>query len=355
VRPQPGRPATADLVRASLSRRALAWLIDYGLLTLVGVALIAVALDILMQNLPGYLGRVAVTAGWWELVTLLTQHGFDSGSLTSAASDGWLDFVTPLLVAFAAVPLLQFVYQLMLLAWRGKTIGKAIVDIRVAPARPPARAGAPRGGRAGCRALATTVVDSGLGCLALILLATGEFMVGLLVGVAALVAFCLNIVMAVGPRRRTLVDRLAGTVVIPAGSYAEAVRRATALARRASDVADGLGVPAEAARRWAGAAAGTGRGYAGRVARVATAAGRTGIDTVADRLARARAEALPRGASVPQLLGSRAVERAQGLGVAGTERARRIGARARQLREDRRERRGEQRACPPAAANDVTP
>ena len=150
-RPQPGRPATPDLVRISFSRRMLAWLIDHGLVMVVGVALIAVPLDILMQNLPGYLGRVAVTAGWRELVTLLTQHGFDSGSLTSAASDGWLDFVTPLLLALAAVPLLQFVYQLVLMAWRGKTIGKAIADIRVAPARPPAGAGAPRSGRAGCR------------------------------------------------------------------------------------------------------------------------------------------------------------------------------------------------------------
>lgn len=97
-----------------LSRRMLAWLIDYGLVMLSGVALVSVALAILVQNLPGYLGRVAATAGWRQLVTLLTQHGLAGGSLMSAASDGWLEFVMPLLGSLAAVPLLHFVYQMRL-------------------------------------------------------------------------------------------------------------------------------------------------------------------------------------------------------------------------------------------------
>ena len=60
-------------VPTRLRRRAAAWAIDYLLTMTVMLALVAGGLLLLLQDIPGYAGGVAVDAGWEALK--LAFHG----------------------------------------------------------------------------------------------------------------------------------------------------------------------------------------------------------------------------------------------------------------------------------------
>ena len=54
---------------------------------------------------------------------------------------------------------------------------------------------------------------------------------------AATIAFGINALTLLGPRRRTVVDRLAGTVVVRTALYATAARQTVEAGRKVSTVA----------------------------------------------------------------------------------------------------------------------
>jgi len=305
-------------VTASIPRRLTGWLIDYLIVLVPGTALVGLAVVTLVHQLPSYVGTVAADVGWSRLMGLITHHGAEAGAVTGTASREWFDVARPLLGAILAVPLIQLAYQAGLLSWRGRTIGKLVTDTRV----DAVRAGvSPRRRRLAVRrALGTTVVETGLVGVAVALAIIGHLYLGAILWLVAVIAFWANAFTAFGPRRRSLVDRLAGTVVVRTRLYAQVAERGIDVGRRISDAAlaardQGSGLPAAAGHRAVAAA-----GAAGRMTSDAAA--------VAGRLAREGAAAIPRSAPVQQALNSRAGQQAQALGAAGADRARQLGTQA---------------------------
>jgi uncharacterized RDD family membrane protein YckC len=316
--PSESVPLAPEPVMASILRRVLGWLIDYGMVMVPAAILVTLALSSIVHALPGYVGGLAAEVGWSHLVGLIAHRGTEAGGLSKAASGEWVRVAAPLIGALLLVPLIQFLYQATLLAWRGRTIGKMVADTRVGMAV----AHAPRLIRrvALRRALTTTVLETGLVSIALIVVTIGEISIGGLFWVVAVVAFWINVLAALGPRRRTIVDRLARTVVVRRALHAEVAERTVDLARRTSDVAVAAG------RKSSDIAITTRR----KTSETAVAAGRATSDAavVAGQVAREGAEALMRSVPVQQVLNSRAGQQSQALGAAGADRARQVGEQA---------------------------
>jgi uncharacterized RDD family membrane protein YckC len=214
-------------VTASIPRRIAAWFFDYLVVMVPGLTAVLAALTMLLQALPAYLGGIAAEAGWGFLFRLFT-----GGTAGAELSAGWIGFATPLIAALLFVPLLQFVYQGIMLSWRGRTFGKMVFDIRVTAAGGGPQAVRPSPGSALGRAFLTTTLETGLIGIALVLLTIGQFLLATLVWLGVTAAFWLNAFTLLGSGRRTLVDRLCGTSVVHRGLYAEVAGRAAVLARR---------------------------------------------------------------------------------------------------------------------------
>jgi hypothetical protein len=79
--------SAASSVKVSSPRRAFGWVIDYVIVMVPGMTLVAYALWELVKGLPAYVGAVAAEAGWTSLVRLFTHRGDGEGGLMTAASD----------------------------------------------------------------------------------------------------------------------------------------------------------------------------------------------------------------------------------------------------------------------------
>jgi hypothetical protein len=359
-------PASA----ARVSRRAMAWAIDFLIVLVPSVALLIAALTSLVHALPGYVGGVASTG----LVNVIMHHGEGVGGLGAAASEEWTSFVQPLVWSLLAVPVIQFGYHGLSLAWRGRTLGAITMGVRVGAATDPTgllRARALR------RAFLTTLIESGFLCLALAVVTIGQLSIGGLLVTAAVLAFWLNLVMLLGPRRRTMVDRFAGTVVVRSARFgAAAVTGPAAVsswpasvpALRPADPPRALtseppgasipAVPPRVAEPWAAALPSAWPPAAGPPAAGPPVAGPSAIGragqaaadaaAVAGQLARERAESIARSQPVQQALNSPTGQRAQELGARASDSARRLGGRAQSMWTERQRRREPGNALPPA-------
>lgn len=322
------RSAPADPVPASLVRRVIAWLVDYLIVMVPGLALIVFALAGMLHSLPAYIAAVGGGVGWSHLLHLITHH--EVGGIGEVASDEWTSFALPLIGALAAVPTIQFGYQAAMLSWKRRTVGQLITDSRVE---------ARRGGRIGLRrAAAVTVVETGLVAVAFIMTTLGYFTIGMAVWAGAVAAFWVNAITLLGRRRRSLVDRIAGTAVIRTALFTHAADRvigsfhavsgvATTGRQQATTLAASAGYTASATgRRTSDASGATARAAAG----TASAAGRAATDAaaVAGQLAREGTHAIITHASVQHALQSPAGQQALALGVVGSDQARRLGGKA---------------------------
>jgi hypothetical protein len=278
--------------RAPVLRRTAAWAVDWVIVMVPGALLLIAAATSVVHALPGYLGSVAAGVGWSRLATTILHHGHGAAGVGDKASEEWFSLVLPLVAALLAVPLLQFAYHGGLLAWRGRTFGSIVADMRVDAMATPARPHALR------RAFLTVLVESGLLSLALAALTVGQFTVAAVFGALALAAFWLNVLMLLGSHGRTMVDRLTGTAMV----------------RTALNAASVATPPREA----------------GQAARLTVDAA-----AVAGQLARERAEAIARSASVQQALNSRGGQRVRAFGGRASGSARRLGGRAQEIWEQR--------------------
>ncbi|MFB9447208.1 RDD family protein [Dactylosporangium vinaceum] len=338
VGPAPSALLPAPPRRAGLVRRAAGWGVDYCIVMVPGLLLVAYGVANLVRELPGYVGAVAAGFGVSRLIGLITHRGAGGESVGGVAAGAWLGLALPLLLAILAVPLLQFVYQASLLVWRGRTVGKMLADTKVVPVRAGARV-APAVGRA----FATTLVETGLVGFGLALAVYGELVAGVLVLVAATVVWWVNLLPALGSGRRTLVDRLAGTVVIRRELYSQVAAHTAQLARRTSGAAvvagrmgaDAAVVAAQVAAEAAAAAHRRGAQQlpiaARRTSDAAAAAARKTAAAAADAAAVAKqgAERLKQAAPVQQALHSKTAQQGQDL-------ARKVGGRAQELWRERR-------------------
>lgn len=212
-------------------RRLMAWGIDTALLWVVAVLLGMMTWGRLQSYVAEDLPQKALAATGGLL--------FSGGDVEKAATDFgagvWGTFTSAVYQALALLVLVELLYQFVAQTWAGRTLGKAVMDIRVraaatGDARKPGKAGAFR------RALVTTAGGTGLYCLAWVVLLEGMFFAAVLVWLFAVVVFVANSLPALfGGRRRTLADMLAGTAVVRAGVYQRAVAAAVQGAGRAWD------------------------------------------------------------------------------------------------------------------------
>jgi hypothetical protein len=186
-------------------RRATAWVVDFAL-----VVALASALAVLTFH--------RVSALVTDVPELATRGGFDlltsRGDVLDASQDLglslWNKSVLYVEQAFGLLVLTVFLYQWACLALAGRTLGKALVGLKVTP-------NLPRKVRAARRAAVTTAADVAVYAVACVLLVEGQIVLSVLVWAVAVVLFLLNALPVLSPGRRSLADRVAGTAVTGIG------------------------------------------------------------------------------------------------------------------------------------------
>ncbi|MFH9070155.1 RDD family protein [Streptomyces alboflavus] len=180
-------------------RRLGAWLIDFAL-----VAAAASGLAVLTFN------RIsALITDVPELATKGSWHFVKSGGDAQGAADKmvdslWNDAVGYLQQGFLALIVLTFLYQWLTLNFTGRTLGKALMGLRVTPRTPS---------RTALRAAVTTSADVAVYALACCMLVQGWLFLSVLCWIAAVALFLLNVFPVLSRSSRSLADRLAGTSV----------------------------------------------------------------------------------------------------------------------------------------------
>lgn len=229
-------PATTDApAGAPRGRRLLAWSIDSGLLVVVAVLLGGMT----WGRLHAYVAQDLPSKALSATGALLLSGGNVEKAATEFGTGVWDTFVSNIEQALLLLVLAELLHQAVGLALGGRTIGKAVMDLRVRYAGGEDKAGTARSVK---RALVTTASGTGLYALAWVLLLEGLYFFAVLLWLVAVAAFLSNSVPAlVGSRRRTFADLAAGTVVERARSYERAAAAARQGAARAWDGAQNAG------------------------------------------------------------------------------------------------------------------
>ncbi|MFD1658586.1 RDD family protein [Streptomyces caeni] len=181
------------------TRRFLAWFIDFALVVVAasGLAMLTFhRISALFTDVPG----LAAKSG----LDLLTSRGDVVRASEGLGLSLWHTTVLYVEQGFGLLVVAAFLYQWASLALAGRTLGKALTGLKVTPAAPS---------RAALRAAVTTTADVAVYALACILLVEGQFVLSVLVWVAAVVVFFLNALPVLSAGRRSLADRVAGTAV----------------------------------------------------------------------------------------------------------------------------------------------
>ncbi|MQY09195.1 RDD family protein [Actinomadura macrotermitis] len=222
----PPPPAPGDGEAAPRARRFAAWAIDAALLAAVAVLLGGMTWGRLHEHFVEHAPLRALQA----VAGLAGSGGDVRAAAGDVGGDLWGALVTDIEQALLLLVLAELVYQFAALAWTGRTLGKAAMDIRVrAPHRDARGIGMARAAR---RALITTATGTGLYAFAWILLLEGLFLFSVLLWLAAVAAFVVNAVPTLaGTRRRSIADVAGGTVVVRARTYQRAAAAAQRLAR----------------------------------------------------------------------------------------------------------------------------
>ncbi|AYL35693.1 MULTISPECIES: RDD family protein [Streptomyces] len=184
-------------------RRATAWFIDFALVLALASALAVLTfnrISALVTDVP----ELATRGGF----DLLTSRGDVLGASGDFGTSLWNKSVLYVEQAFVLLVVVTFLYQWACLTLLGRTIGKGLTGLRITPRGP---------GAAARRAAVTTAADVAVYAVACVLLVEGEFALSVLVWAAAVTLFLVNALPVLGPRRRSLADRLSGTAVTGLG------------------------------------------------------------------------------------------------------------------------------------------
>ncbi|MEW2291501.1 RDD family protein [Streptomyces sp. NPDC006743] len=185
-------------------RRAMAWSIDFALVVAAAAALAVLTfhrISLLVTDVP----ELATRGG----LDLLGSRGDVIGSSEHLGLSLWNKAVLYVEQAFALLVLAAFVYQWACLALTGRTVGKALLGLKVAPLSPLSR----RARSAALRAAVTTAADVAVYAVACVLLIEGHFLLSVLVWALAVLLFLVNALPVLFPARRSLADRVARTAV----------------------------------------------------------------------------------------------------------------------------------------------
>ncbi|WP_435220189.1 RDD family protein [Streptomyces sp. Tue6028] len=181
----------------------MAWFIDFALVLAAASALAVLTfhrISALVTDVPDL-----ATRGGWDI---LTSRGDVLDASEGFGLSLWRKVVRDVEQAFGLLVIAAFLYQWAALALTGRTLGKALLGLKVAPSRPR---------RAALRAAVTTTADVAVYALACVLLVEGEFMLSVLVWAVAVVVFLFNALPVLAPAGRSLADRVAGTAVTGLG------------------------------------------------------------------------------------------------------------------------------------------
>ncbi|MFH8450035.1 RDD family protein [Streptomyces fungicidicus] len=184
-------------------RRATAWFIDFALVLALASVLAVLTfnrISALVTDVP----ELAARGGF----DLLTSRGDVLGASGHFGTSLWDKSVLYVEQAFVLLVVVTFLYQWACLALLGRTVGKGLTGLRITPRGP---------GAAARRAAVTTAADVAVYAVACVLLVEGEFALSVLVWAAAVALFLVNALPVLGPRRRSLADRLSGTAVTGLG------------------------------------------------------------------------------------------------------------------------------------------
>jgi len=186
-------------------RRASAWAIDFGI-------------SLVVFGTLAYLSYLHIRRAIPHLAIHAVQDIIVSrGDVIGAAMNAWDEVVSYLYQVLLIFVVIQFGHQFAGLVWKGRTVGKAVLGIRVLPQSMVQARSLPTPGQAARRAAVTTFTESGLYALSLALLLSGAGPMAILVWLASIFAIAANGLTALmAPQHQSLSDRLAGTLVIPA-------------------------------------------------------------------------------------------------------------------------------------------
>lgn len=237
--PQPRyRPAPPPPPAPKTGRRIGSRAIDFALLALVFSVLATVTVQGIGDRFANVMPGRVISA----VADVLVSGGDVGAAAEDLGDSAWRMVVSRAQTSIFVLIGFHLVYEAAANLWQGRTVGRMVLDLRLAGRRRP-RVGA---GQALARALVTVVCTGGLYGLAWIALLHGSFAGGLmlwLLSVAALAVYVLA-----GRGRRSLGDLVAGTNVVPAGIYAMAGRAVRDAAQSGAAAAQAA---AEAARRGA--------------------------------------------------------------------------------------------------------
>lgn len=181
----------------------MAWSIDFALVLAAASALAVLTfhrLSALVTDVP----ELATRSGF----DLLTSRGDVLDASERLGLSLWNKSVLYVEEAFGVLVLATFLYQWACLALAGRTVGKALLGLKVSPCR---------GRRAASRAALTTTADIAVYAVACVLLVEGHFVLSTLVWAVAVLVFLVNALSVLTPSRRSLADRMAGTYVTGLG------------------------------------------------------------------------------------------------------------------------------------------
>ncbi|WP_168801522.1 RDD family protein [Glycomyces buryatensis] len=237
-----------------IGRRIGGRAIDFGVWTAVFVLLATLTYNTIAESLTTISGGEIVRV----LFSLLTTGGDVGEAAESFGLSAWRMIVSKIQLSIFVLIAFHLAYELAAGLWKGRTVGRMILDMRLEGRRRPG-VGV---WRSAVRALITVVCTGGLYGLAWVALLHGSFAGGFalwVLSVAALVAYLVTAL--VGRERRSLADLVAGTRVVRAGVYAKAgqtianaAQASASAARQAADAtrtgATGLAdqVPVQRAR-----------------------------------------------------------------------------------------------------------
>jgi uncharacterized RDD family membrane protein YckC len=200
-------PPVRDGDRADVGRRMTAWLIDFAVTLTVAGFIVGSAASMVFDSLRSTGEDIGLSLFWH----LLISGGGDVRGTAEGVLRHQLDKIVFLLVlGLLLAAFAQFLYQFVSLAWRGRTPGKALLDLQVRQSGQclPTRAQVLR------RAVMTTASELGVFSIACSLLVTGEVMLSTMVWLLATAVFWANNLPVLLPKRRSLADLVAGTLVV---------------------------------------------------------------------------------------------------------------------------------------------
>ncbi|WP_239590262.1 RDD family protein [Streptomyces aureoverticillatus] len=184
-------------------RRFGAWLIDFALVVAAAWLLAVLTFNrigTLITDVPEL-----VTKGSWQFV----KSGGDAQGATDDLVDSlWRDAVGYIQQGFLALVLVTFLYQWLTLNFTGRTLGKAVMGLRVTPNTRS---------RTALRAAVTTAADVAVYSLACCMLVQGWIFLSVICWIAAVALFTLNALPVFSRSSRSLADRVAGTSVTAPG------------------------------------------------------------------------------------------------------------------------------------------